>query len=255
MDEHEQRRATSFGEDASAYDRARPSYPAGLLDELLAGRDPRATGVLDVGCGTAKAALLFLQRGCEVLGVEPDARMAEVARGHGVKVEVSPFETWDRAGRTFDLVTAAQAWHWVDQEAGARAAAAALVPGGRLAIFWNLLEHSPEAKAALSEVYAGYPELRHPIALGAARAEHRPNEGIDAAGAFGPQRITAYEWSVTHRRDEWLDQLPTHSDHRLLPPERLAALLAAVGDVIDGLGGSITLLYETVCWSAERVAS
>ncbi|MFC4033133.1 hypothetical protein ACFO3J_16795 [Streptomyces polygonati] len=44
-----------------------------------------------------------------MLGVEGDERMAEVARSHGVEVEVGAFETWDDAGRRFDLVTCADA--------------------------------------------------------------------------------------------------------------------------------------------------
>jgi hypothetical protein len=40
-----------------------------------------------------------------------DACMADVARSHGIEVEVSPFETWDDGGRRFDLITCGEAWH------------------------------------------------------------------------------------------------------------------------------------------------
>lgn len=248
MDEHERRRSRSFGEDAAAYDRTRPSYPPALIDALAAG----APRVLDVGCGTGKVGRLFLERGCEVLGVEPDERMAEVARSHGLEVEVAPFETWDGHGRTFDLVVSGQAWHWVDPVEGARAAARVLRPGGRLAVFWNMLDHAPDTKAALSAVYEGYPEISRPVALGI-RSGHEPLAGIDEATGFGPQTVTVHEWTEVHTKAEWLDQLPTHSDHRLMPPARLASLLAEVGDVIDAHGGSLTLLYETLCWTATRL--
>ena len=39
-----------------------------------------------------------MARGVPVLGIEIDERMADVARGHGVAVEVAAFETWDAAG-------------------------------------------------------------------------------------------------------------------------------------------------------------
>ncbi|GEM_PF-4217836 len=45
--------ALSFGEDAEGYERTWPSYPASLLDDLMA-FEPR--DVLDVGCGTGRAA-------------------------------------------------------------------------------------------------------------------------------------------------------------------------------------------------------
>lgn len=100
-----------FGEDAERYDRARPAYPELLVDDLVALGGRRA---LDVGRGTGKAGRLLAARGWEVLGVEPDRRMAVVARRHGPDVEIARFEEWDPAGRTFDLVTSGQAWHWID---------------------------------------------------------------------------------------------------------------------------------------------
>ena len=86
--------------------------------------------VLDVGCGTGIAARQFQAAGCQVLGVDPDERMAELARRAGLDVEVATIETWDPAGRSFDAVIAGQAWHWVDPVAGAAKAAQAVRPGG-----------------------------------------------------------------------------------------------------------------------------
>src|SRR5215475_3487386 len=88
-------RAESFGAVADAYDRARPSYPPALIDDLLAAAPADA---LDVGCGTGKAARLLAERGVPVLGVEVDARMAAVARAHEIPVELGTFEQWDAAG-------------------------------------------------------------------------------------------------------------------------------------------------------------
>ena len=131
--------AESFGEDAALYDRARPSYPAALVDDLLA---THPVAVLDVGCGTGKVSRLFVERGCEVLGIEVDPRMAAFARSAGLAVEVSRFEAWDPGGRTFDLLVSGQAWHWVEPRAGAQKASAAIRPGGRFAVFWNHQNYS-----------------------------------------------------------------------------------------------------------------
>jgi SAM-dependent methyltransferase len=87
-DEHA--RARSFGAVAELYDRARPSYPSEMVRDLLAGGP---ADILDVGCGTGKVACLFVGPGRRVLGVEPDRRMAAVARGHGIDIEVGTFET------------------------------------------------------------------------------------------------------------------------------------------------------------------
>jgi SAM-dependent methyltransferase len=124
----DRRRASSFGDDAEQYDRVRPSYPSALIDQLMT---ERPATVLDVGCGTGITSRLFEARGCDVLGLEPDARMASVARRQGTAVEGGTFEHWDAGSRRFDLLIAGQAWHWVDPHLGASKAAEVLHPGGR----------------------------------------------------------------------------------------------------------------------------
>ena len=89
--------AESFGADPDRYDRSRPRYPGALIDRIVA-RIP-GPDVLDVGCGTGIVARQFQAVGCRVLGVDPDARMADLARRHGLEVEVATFETWAGTGR------------------------------------------------------------------------------------------------------------------------------------------------------------
>jgi len=246
------RRAESFGQDAERYDRARPSYPAEMVDDLVAGKPAR---VLDVGCGTGKVARLFLARGCDVLGVEPDSRMATVAESHGIQVEVANFEAWDPAHRIFDLVVSGQAWHWVDPSVGPIKAAAILSPRGRLAIFWNRARHDSQTKTALDEAYLRFaPALaKESVPLG---NEPPDNAGdiaaIAATHLFAPCQLRTYAWAQEYSREEWLDQLGTHSDHMTLQPQQLATLLDAVGAAIVRLGGSITVHYETQLISALR---
>jgi len=53
--------AESFGADAERYDRARPGYPAAMVDRIVAASP--GPDVLDVGCGTGIAARLFREAG------------------------------------------------------------------------------------------------------------------------------------------------------------------------------------------------
>ncbi len=146
-------RSRFFDQQADCYDRSRPTYPAVVIDEVL-GTEPAGMDVLDVGCGTGIASRQVAERGANVLGVEVAPRMAEIARNHGIEVEVAAFEDWDAAGRTFDRVISAQAWHWLDLPVSTAKAASLLRPGGRLCLFWSAGCHPDDLADALAEVYA-----------------------------------------------------------------------------------------------------
>lgn len=248
--------AESFGADAERYDRARPSYPREMVDRIVAASP--GPDVVDVGCGTGIAARQFAAAGCRVLGVEVDERMADLARRDGFDVDASAFETWDPAGRTFDAVIAAQAWHWVDPVAGAEQAARALRPGGRLAVFWNVFRAPDDIAAAFAAVYRQVvPELPFEPWTGPAIDMYRTmfvrtTDGMRAANAFGEPEEWWFDWSRTYTRDEWLEQVPTHGGHSTFPKSTQDELLAGIGAAIDAAGGSFTMGYDTVVITSAR---
>ncbi len=249
---HEDRdRALSFGGVAALYDRARPAYPSELIDTLMA---LSPTRVLDVGCGTGKAARLLVDRGCEVLGVEPDPSMAAIARGHGIPVEQATFERWESRGRKYDLLVSGQAWHWVDPEAGLARAASVLPPGGHLAVFWNRGRPAQDAEGALDAVYARLaPEIAdtnvalHPSSVPSARFDD-----FEGAALFTDTEATTYQWDAVYDRAGWIDFISTHSDHLRLPESQRRALLGALGDAIDAVGGALTYHYSSLLLLATR---
>jgi SAM-dependent methyltransferase len=246
-------RAESFGAIAELYDRVRPSYPRALIDALLVDRPRR---VLDVGCGTGIAASLLAARGCEVLGIEIDERMAQVARTRGLEVEVAQFERWDARGRSFELATSAQAWHWIDPVAGARQAANVLEPGGRLGLFWNFGSPPAEVAALFEPIYARLaPGLEgYSVLLGGSDARAKTAvAGIATSLQFTVAELDTFAWSKTHETAEWLELLQTHSDHQTLPRAQRERLLAAIGEAVDSLGGSFELPYEAILVSARRL--
>ena len=84
-----------------------------------------------------------------MLGVDVDARMAEVARQTGIEVEIGKLEEWDPCGRSFDAVVAGQAWHWVDPVLGAGKAARCCRPHGLLALYWHVFDPPSEVAERL----------------------------------------------------------------------------------------------------------
>ena len=249
--------AESFGVDAPRYDRARPGYPDALVARIVAGSP--GPDVLDVGCGTGIAARQFQAAGCAVVGVEPDPRMAGIARASGLHVEVATFEDWRPDGRTFDAVVAAQSWHWVDPVAGAVKAARVLRPGGRLAIFG----HVYEPPAAVAEPFAAALRRAAPDSPLAGQPARRPIELYQAAyvevadqiretGRFDEPEQWRFDWERSYSRDQWLELLPTTGGVTRLRPDQLAEVLDAVGGAIDALGGSFTMSYTTLAATAVR---
>jgi len=242
--------AESFGSDAERYDKTRPSYPGALVERIVAGSP--GPDVLDVGCGTGIAARQFQAAGCRVLGVDPDARMAGLARQGGLEAEVATFEAWDPAGRTFDVVVSGQAWHWVDPVAGAAKAAQVLRPGGWLALFWNAFQPPPALGAAFAEVYRrvqpGLPfdPGARPVLDAYLMTCGQAADGIRQAGAFGDPEQWRFDWDRRYTRDEWLELVPTFGGHSQVRPAKLRELLAGIGAAIDTVGGSFTLHYTTV---------
>ncbi|WP_208325950.1 class I SAM-dependent methyltransferase [Amycolatopsis arida] len=250
--------AESFGVDPERYDRTRPRYPDAMVRRIVtASPDP---DVLDVGCGTGIAARQFQAAGCRVLGVEPDARMAEFARHTGVEVEVATFEAWEPAGRDFAAVVAGQTWHWVDPAAGTAKAASVLRPGGRLAVFWNVDQPPPDLADALAAAYQRVlpdspvdPRAPAKDPLGGYQVMFAgAADAIRESGGFGEPERWRFDWERTCTRDEWLDQLPTSGVLTRLPPDVLAALLEPVGAAVDAMGGRFTMRCTTVAVTAAR---
>jgi SAM-dependent methyltransferase len=247
-------RAESFGSVADLYDRARPTYPPALIDALLA--DGGRT-VLDVGCGTGIASALFAARGCAVTGVEVDERMAEIARGKGLEVEVSSFERWEDRGRRFDIVASGQAWHWIDPRAGAVRATEVLRPGGRLGAFWNFGDPPADVRERLAPIYDRLaPELvNYSVVLDARQRDERIEltvSGIASSARFGSIEVRRFPWVRTYRAREWTDFLATHSDHQALEPARRERLLDEVADAVDAIGGAFEMPFETALVTAAR---
>ena len=71
-------RSLSFGSQAAAYERGRPSYPPEAIDWLL---PAGARDVLDLGAGTGKLTTRLVERGLNVIAVDRPADHSGAA-GH-----------------------------------------------------------------------------------------------------------------------------------------------------------------------------
>jgi SAM-dependent methyltransferase len=245
-----------FGEVAELYDKARPTYPPELIDHLvqLAGRGGRA---LDVGCGTGKATVLLAERGLSGVGLEPDSEMATIARRNLApfpqwSVATGDFEDYDPGLGLFDLVTSAQAWHWLDPQRRFQQAARLLRSGGWLALFWN--RTADDSSAVRHDVDAVYTELFPGLSHHGTLTAGRPPAGSPPPDVgFEVPTWRVFPWVRRYTASEWTDLAQTHSDHRMLGADQRRLLLDRLSAVIDTYGGSYDHPYNCWLWTARRL--
>lgn len=240
-----------FDEDPQGYDRARPGYPPVLFDDLadLAGVGP-GTRVVEVGPGTGQATRGLVELGAHVTAVEPGPGLAAVLRQRSdparVDVRVSTFEAWEPQGEAFDAVTAFTAWHWPAPGVRAARAAAVLRPGGALAtvttshVRGGSTAFFEQAQACYERWDPATPPGLRPEPAGAVPPDL---DEVDASADWHPAVRRRYRWEITYSTAAYLDVLGTYSGHRALPAALREGLLACVGELADGYGGSVTKAY------------
>jgi SAM-dependent methyltransferase len=131
-----QDRSQSFGSQAAAYERGRPSYPPEAIDWLL---PSRARDVLDLGAGTGKLTTRLVERGLNVVAVDPIAEMLEVLRSAlpDTSALLGTAEQIPLPDDSVDAVLVGQAWHWFDPGQAIPEVVRVLRRGGRLGLVWN----------------------------------------------------------------------------------------------------------------------
>ncbi|MCX4355705.1 MAG: class I SAM-dependent methyltransferase [Oscillospiraceae bacterium] len=121
---------------ADLYEKFRPSYPDGLIDFLY--DNARCDNVADIGAGTGKFTRCLLKKPWKVTAVEPNADMrGKLAETEGITVVNAPAENTGLADKSVGLVTAAQAFHWFDEERFKDECKRILTGSGHLAIIFN----------------------------------------------------------------------------------------------------------------------
>ena len=173
-----------FNDRAEDYAKYRPSYPVDAVDALLQGLPSPCTAA-DIGAGTGILSRLLAERGVHVWAVEPNAAMrAAAAPQPAVHWRQGTAEATGLSDASVDLVTMAQAFHWVEVVPALREFARIVRAHGRLAIVWN--RRNREDPFTLG--YRGVLEAVNAEAP-AERSQFDPAVVTDAGGFLDPQRL------------------------------------------------------------------
>jgi len=254
---------TTFDAVAATYADVRPPFPPDLIAVLRAmSGAPEGGRVLEVGCGPGNLTELLAGAGFAVTAVELGAHMVAVARERlrrfeAVQIVHSSFEGWPLPAEPFDLVVAANAWHWLDPAVALDQAARALRPDGALAIvgggdvaggdteFFRRAQRCYEAH--MPGVEPGE-QLRDPATI------THGTWGIEQHDAFAAPAV--HRWVETHdyTTESYFALIGSFSTHLALDDEHRTALYACLRDLLDGdYGGHVTRATMTELCVARRV--
>jgi ubiquinone/menaquinone biosynthesis C-methylase UbiE len=152
---HEELNPTErFSNRVNNYVKYRPQYPETIISffEKQMGLQKDWT-IADIGSGTGIFSELLLRNGYKAWAVEPNKAMREEAEKSLViyknftGIDGKAEQTLLAAG-SIDLITVAQAFHWMDMAAAKKEFQRILRPPGAIALLWNIrLTNTPFLKA------------------------------------------------------------------------------------------------------------
>jgi SAM-dependent methyltransferase len=246
-------RRNTFDQVPDLYDRVRPGYPADLVDDLaaFAGLTP-GSRVLEIGAGTGQATCALAERGYAVVAIELGEGLAHIARRNlerfpRVQVVTAEFEAWPLPREPFDLVFAATAWHWLDEEVRVHKAARALRPGGTLATVetHHVAGGTEQFFVDVQTCYLRWdPETEPGFELPSVADVSFDDAELVEAGFFTKPSFRDYETDIEYSTDQYLDVLRTYSGTLAMSTEAADGLLRCIAKLIDdGYDGSVTKRY------------
>ncbi|AGS33642.1 hypothetical protein B841_00795 [Corynebacterium maris DSM 45190] len=150
---------TALFDDGADYAAHRPSYPPALAESLAALPDGGTDLALDVGCGTGQLTALLAQHvGHRVIGVDPSpSQIAAATPAPKALYRVGSADRLPAVDGSVDLITVAQAAHWIDDLAAFYAEARRVAtPGAAIALVsYGLCDVEGEVNSLFQDFYWG----------------------------------------------------------------------------------------------------
>jgi SAM-dependent methyltransferase len=253
----------TFGTVADRYDRARPTYPAAVYDDLAAlGDIPPGGRILEIGPGTGKATVELARRGYEVVAVELSPELAAIARRNleafpRAEIVTADFEAWEGAPGSFDAVVAFTAFHWIDPEVRFARVARLLRERGALGVVQTNHVLSADGDAFWAEIQDVYDEVvpRPDNSAPPLPEEIRgPTAEVEASPLFDDVVERRHLWTQTYGA-EYVEVLGTYSSNIALPAAQREELFRRIAERIEARpGGRVTKHYLATLAVARRVA-
>lgn len=133
----------SFSSKVQDYVKYRPTYPSDAIDYLydMVKLNANST-VADIGAGTGKLSKLLVERGTNVIAVEPDQEMRKasveiIGSEPNFHVLAGSAESTGIQDSFVDFIVCAQAFHWFDRTVTKIEFQRILKENGKVILIWN----------------------------------------------------------------------------------------------------------------------
>jgi SAM-dependent methyltransferase len=214
---------------------------------------------LEIGCGTGNATVLFGKRGFRILGLELGQRLAVLAAKNcrfypWVEIRNQAFEDWELEENTFDLVIAADSFHWIPPEIGYLKSARALKDSGSAAFFWSVpVDPQTDWSREIDNLYQKLtPDFPHPDRRFTTKWMREVIiENFKTSGCFGKVKIKQYSWSEEITAEKYIKRLKTFSMHHDMDQRVRDELYARIFEVIRSYGGNVMKPQSVMLFHAK----
>lgn len=220
----------------------------------------KASKLLEIGAGSGKATELLEPYGCKIHCIDVGEHL--VARGRekfannpNITFECARFEELGVEEEKYDVIFAAQAFHWIPQPIGYELCSQYLKKNGVLAPFWNmyLYNESEEQQGlvALSNRYGGFADF-----VSEKEVENRKRrivEEIEVSGLFQVEKVVEVHWTHEYSVEEYCGFLQTGNHFLGLSEETKQEAYQEVETLAMKYGGKIRRPYLTVLYLAKRI--
>ena len=231
----------SFGPEADAYDRSRPTYPDEAAVWLTGERKLR---IVEIGAGTGLLTEKLAALGHDVIAVDPLPAMVRRLRRRapGVTAVTATAERLPVRSRWADVVVVAQAFHWFDHDEALPEIARVLRPGGELSLVWNFMDESTPWVRKLVNI------------VGKGGSDHDVVAPLRETELFGFIDQQDFRFWQTITKEPLLDLVRSRSTYARRSEEERVQLLAAVATLYDSYGrgyDGMQLPYLTHCYRSR----
>jgi ubiquinone/menaquinone biosynthesis C-methylase UbiE len=246
----------TFDSQAELYHEARPKYPTELFDELIQSTCLHNNAhLLEIGPGTGQATAPLAERGYHITAIELGGSLAKIARRElakhqNVEVITGAFEEMDLPLKSFDLVYAATAFHWIKPDVKFIKSHELLKDDGHLTIIHtNHITNKTDDEFFYSSqpIYQKYRDNR-PKSTKDSKSPLLQIEDL-APDVFNEKLFEqiffkVFPVSISYTADEYVKLIATYSPTIAMPQELREAFLDELRNLINNkFDGHITKHY------------